>query len=128
MVSTKDWILQYAACQSDSDDDEYVRAGEEQICQSKDKEMDDSSDAVFTLMNTQLHVLYVEHCLQSLSTLFYLCLFKISFFNLLISQPCYVVFTRNISRYKLSSFIIFSYVSETIVQAQIPPLPPLDFI
>jgi len=48
-VSNKEWILQYAECQTDSDDeDEYVGNYEEEICISKCEEADDTFDRVFS--------------------------------------------------------------------------------
>jgi len=46
VVSTKDWILQYAACQTDSDDEECVDDRPEENCVAKCEEVDDRSDLV----------------------------------------------------------------------------------
>jgi len=46
VVSTKDWILQYAECQTDSDDEEFVHDGEQEACVMKCQELDDGLDPV----------------------------------------------------------------------------------
>lgn len=46
VVSTKDWILRYAECETDSDSDEFVHDGEEEDYVTKCQEVDERLDPV----------------------------------------------------------------------------------